>query len=547
MTVACGAHTMPSIRRRTDRVTHRHAMNARSRPIDSLYTAAARAPDRIAIAGPGESVSYAELVVQIDALASAFQSIDPSPGSRVGICARNTPEHLIALLATYAAGKTWVPLNPRNGRAELDAMIVATCPTLIVADRSCLDRFTPPDAPLIVAQSDGAPLDLPSVQALIATWAGAHPAPVERGDEDPQIIKFSGGSTGAPKAVVQPVRCLRAQERGIREFFALDADDVNLIAAPLTHGASCFVLPILTAGGRHVLVEEPKPATVLDAMQGFGVTTCYAPPTLIYAMLEHHSIGTRRFPALKHLIYSAAPMPPGRIREAQRIFGPVIETAYGQVEAPQIVAAMRAAELASDENLASIGRPTPFAGVSIMGVDGALAPAGEVGEIVVKGPLVMTEYLDQPTLTAQTLIAGWLHTGDLGYIDSRGYIYIRGRLRDVINSGGFKVFPGDVETALMRDPAVAECCVFGVDDPKWGEAVHAAVVLVTGAETTAGHLIAVAKDALDSVKAPKRIYFVKALPRNAAGKVSRADVRRAVATLATAVTPGETHTTVHGL
>ena len=495
------------------------------RPIDDLYRGAERDPNATAVAGssPEAPMSYRELVAAVNALASALQSLDPSPGSRVGICARNTREHLLALLATYAAGKVWVPLNPRNGRAELDAMIATAKPRIIVADASCLDRFTPTGAPLVVAKRVGA-LALPNVHELISAYAGRAPEVVHRTDNDEQIIKFSGGSTGRPKAVVQPVRSLAAQARGLREFFEFTYADANLIAAPLTHGTSCFVLPILAVGGRHALVEDPKPRAVLDAITAHGITTLYAPPTLIYALLAELGPGGRFRSSLRHLIYSAAPMSPKRIRDAQVAFGPVVETAYGQVEAPQIITAMRAAELVPGGYLESVGRASTVADVAIMDETGALLAPGQIGEIVVRGPLVMSGYLDRDDLTERTLVDGWLHTGDLGAVDMLGYLYIRGRLREVINSGGFKVYPGDVESVLARHPAVAEACVFGAADAKWGEAVHAAVQLAPAAKADEAELIAFVKASLDSVKAPKRIHFVDALPRNAAGKVSRAAV-----------------------
>jgi fatty-acyl-CoA synthase len=498
--MSSGSRTLTAERRFTETIEPR-ATEQVLQPIDRLYESIARNPDAVAIAGAASGdVTYAALGAAVDALAAEFQSRDATPGSRVGICAGNTPEHLIAVLATYAAGKVWVPLNPRNPRALLDAMIAATGPTIVLDDVSVVTR-------------------------LISAGEGRQPVRVERGAGDAQIIKFSSGSTGTPKPVVQSLRCVNAQADGLRDFFDFRADDVNLIAAPLTHGASCFVLPVLEVGGRHVLVEDAKPKAVFDAIAAHGVTTMYAPPTLLYGLIESPDVAGARLTSLRHVIYSAAPMPPQRIRDCQRVLGPVIETAYGQVEAPQIIAAMRAGELLEERNLESVGRASSVASVAIVGPDGAILPSGELGEISVSGPLLMSGYLDRVEETERTIVDGWLRTGDLGTIDERGYLFIRGRLREVINTGGFKVFPGEVEASLSRHPSVAECAVFGAADPKWGEAVNAAVVARPGADTTGDELIAWVKAELGSVKAPKRIWFVGRLERNSAGKVSRATVR----------------------
>jgi len=492
-------------------------------PIERLYRSVERTPRAIAIAGGGDGdrdLSYAELGALTDALAAAFEALDPPPGGRVAICAANTTEHLLAMLATYAAGKVWVPLNPRNGRTELDAMVAVTRPTLVIADAANAARFSECGATLVLTES---------LRALAAGWLGRAPARIARDPEDPQIIKFSGGSTGVPKPVVQSRRCVNVQADGLRDFFEFTRDDVNLIAAPLTHGASCFVLPILEVGGCHVLIPVPKPPAMLDAIMRHGVTTIYAPPTLLYSLIDHPETATAELRSLRHVIYSAAPMPPPRIRDCQRVLGPVIETAYGQVEAPQIIAAMRAAELLDEQNQAAVGRPSPVVRLRISAPDGATLPAGEIGEIEVAGPLLMTGYLDRPEDTALAMSDGWLRTGDLGSVDGRGYLFIRGRLREVINTGGFKVFPGDVEASLARHSAVAECAVFGLPDARWGEAVSAAVVTWPKCHVTAEELMAWVKDEIGSVKAPKRVHFVQQLDRNAAGKVSRAAVAARVA------------------
>lgn len=499
------------------------------RPIEFLHRGLTLDPDAVALAAPGGPMTYAELSAAVDALAAGFQWLDPTPGSVVALCAWNTTEHLLAQLAVYAAGKVWTPLNPRNGRAELDAMIAATRPTIVVADESCADRFTATGARLVIGRIAPRAADGRStVRGLVARFSGRAPAVVRRSPDDAQIIKFSGGSTGRPKPAVQSVKCVDALVRGILEFFEFDRDEANLVAAPLTHGASCFVLPVLAAGGRHVLLEKPEPAAILDHLRRHDVTTVYLSPAMIHGVVAAAEGSASPFPRLRHLIYSAAPMEPARIRAAQRLFGPVIETAYGQVEAPQIVAAMRASEMALDRNLTSVGRPTPAARVRVVDRRGRVLPPGRVGEVVVQGDLLMTGYLDRPEATARAIVDGWLHTGDLGLLDERGYLHLRGRLGERINTGGFKVHPGDVEAALARHPAVSECCVFGVPDEKWGEAVHAAVCLAPGISATGAELVEFVKRELDAVKAPKRVHFLQELPRNPAGKISRREVRAQV-------------------
>ncbi len=497
------------------------------RPIDCLYQGLRRDPAAIAVETGDVRVSYAELVSDTEALATAFQELDGRNNSRVGICAYNTREHLTALLATYAAGKVWVPLNPRNGKAELDAMIAVTQPGIIVAGEACLEKFTPTGAALVVADDGADGSSQPTVAGLVHRFRGRRPAQLTQSAEDTQVIKFSGGTTGKPKGVLQSVRCINAQAANISRTFAFAADDANLIAAPLTHGTSCFVLPILAAGGRHVFPVRSGAEGALDAIVRHGVTTLYAPPTLIHSMVDGHMKGGRDAnpTTLRHLIYSAAPMSADRIRETRDALGPVVETAYGQVEAPQIITAMRAGEFDDERNLASVGRAVSPTQVEIMDPRGELLAAGELGEVVVRGDLVMSGYLDRPDLTAQTIVDGWLHTGDLGVLDERGYLYLKSRLRDVIISGGFNVFPADVEAVLSRHAAIAECSVFGMDDPKWGEAVHAAVRLHEGMQVSEAELIQFVKTELDSVKAPKRIHVLEELPRTAVGKVSRNAVR----------------------
>ncbi len=498
-------------------------------PIDLLYAAAARAPDAVAVETPDTSLSYAELVARVDALAAGLQALDPAPRSRVGICAYNTLEHLLALLATLAAGKVWIPLNARDAGEELDLKLEAARPSIVVVDEDCLGKLTADVGRRVIGRGGGDGAG-DSVAGLIAAGGGRRPARGALDGEATQAIKFTGGSSGRPKGVLQPCRAWLTGAACMIHELGLSAADRYLMAAPLTHGTSCYVMPTLAVGGTLVLGGAVmRPADVLEAFDRASITTTFIPPTVIYMMMAELGDEARGFPALTRLIYGGASMPPEKIREAQRVFGPVIGTNYGQTEAPQVITYLSPSNMMDARTVASVGHASLLTRVAILepGGDAVLGP-GEEGEIVVSGGLVMTGYLDMPDATDEVLRGGWLRTGDVGLLDERGFLFLKDRLRDVIISGGFNVYPSDVEAALVRHEAVHECVVFGLPDEKWGEAVHAAVVRRPGAEAAAADeaaLIEFAKRIVGSVKAPKAIHFKDDLPRSGVGKVLRRVVR----------------------
>lgn len=494
-------------------------------PIEFLYRGARRDPQAVAIGFHAETLTYAELVRRVDAVAAAFRAIDPTPQSRVGVCGFNTPEHLIALLATLAAGKVWVALNPMNGRAELDSFIAATRPSIIVADQDCLDRFTPGEAKVILGRASGAPQDGDArLHALIARHDGeALPRP-DLAPDDLIALKFTGGSTGKPKGVMQTVRVWNTVIANQLLCVGFDSSTRHLIASPITHGSGTYVLPTLSQGGRLELIERARAADVLDAFER-GATGSFLPPTVIYNLLAEPGVTERRYPGLKHLIYAGAPMRVDQIRAARRVFGPVLETTFGQTESPQIISFQRAEDFGDDANLESVGRAAPLNRVEIMDPEGRVLPPDTEGEIVVKGDIVMKGYLDLAEETAKTIVDGWLHTGDMGVIDGRGHLFIKGRRREVIISGGFNVYPADVEGALGRHPSVKECVAFGVEDEKWGERVEAAIELHDGAPADMAALSAFVREQLGPIKTPKAIHAVTALPRSAVGKVLRGEAK----------------------
>jgi len=498
-------------------------------PIDWLYRTARISPDAIAVDAPGIALSYAELVARVDALAAALQNLDPAPQSRIGVCGHNTLEHLLSILAIMAAGKVWVPLNPLDSTSELKSKIALSGPGLIVADDDCLFAVQDAQAPIIVGAGDAREHDpAKTVAGLAKRHLGERPLRKSLDGGAIQALKFTGGSSGAPKGVLQPYRAWIAGAINMLSAHRFDCTDRFLLAAPLTHGTSCYITPLLAAGGTLVLLGgRARPEAVVEAFVHKKVTATFLPPTLIYMLMgvlggERSDIGSLRL-----LIYGAAPMPPQRVREAQSLFGPIIGANYGLTEAPQIITALTPEE-ASEERLASAGRAGFTNRVEVAGPDGKILQPGESGEVVVRGDLVMSRYLDLPQQTSEALKDGWLHTGDLGHLDEGGFLYLTDRIKDVIISGGFNVYPGEVERVLAAHPAVSECVVFGVADDKWGEAVHAAVTLRKGRSATVEDLIGYAKMRVGSVKAPKRIHVLEDVPRSSVGKVQRRKVRELV-------------------
>lgn len=307
--------------------------------------------------------------------------------------------------------------------------------------------------------------------------------------------------------------------------FRFQQDDRFLVSTPLTHGASTYLLPLFSAGGANVIPVNSTPAGIVDAIKANQITTMFMPPTQLTAVVDYASQNDLHAGSLRRVIYGAAPMRPDRIRQAQDVLGPIIAATYGQTEAPQVISVISAKELIESSNLTSVGRPGLLTKVAIKGSDGNLAGIGEQGEILVRGDLVMNGYWRLPELSAETIVDGWLHTGDIGFFDERGYLFLRDRSREIIITGGFNVYPSDVETALSRHAAVAHCAVFGIPDEKWGEAVHGAVELRPGHRFDPDEVLRALKTELGSVQAPKFLHVVDSLPRSPVGKILKNEIR----------------------
>ena len=495
-------------------------------PIDFFWRAAERWPENLAIDAPDLQLSYQQLAARVAALSKALQSIDPALQSRVGICASNSASHIVALLATLACGKIWVPLNPKSTAPEIKRITDVTEPTIVFVDRDSrplVEHLA--GAPSTTLVLMGATPGFADIDTLMDSHTPAPRPAFSLPDSATQAIKFTGGTTGLPKGVQQPYRAWLANISNQIQAWEFDEQDRYVMAAPITHGTSTYLLPILAQGGCHVIMDGAGAGAVRASFRDRAGTVCFMPPTLVYMLMALPGSGRHDYPRLKRLIYGGAPMPADKIKEVRAFFGPVLGTTYGQTEAPQILTVLRPEDFEDERNLASVGRVTWFNDVAIMSPSGEILPPGEVGEVVAKGDLLMSGYWRLPAKTAETLIDGWLHTGDRGMFDERGYVYLKDRLKDMVITGGFNVYPVDVENILGQHAAVHECAVFGVPDDKWGETVQAAVQLRDGQQASEAELITFVKERLGPVQTPKRIFFHSALPRSPVGKVLKSTVR----------------------
>ena len=492
-------------------------------PIDFFWRAAQRWPNRIAIDTPAGPIHYATLSARVKALAASLIALDPTLQSRVAICAGNSADHITALLAILACGKAWVPLNPKSTHPEIQRIINVTEPSIIILDAANQDLLKGAPGAWIYTGMNSDP-SARSMDELIHLHEDAPQPSFELPLDAIQAIKFTGGTTGAPKGVMQPYRAWMANITNQIQVWGFDEHERYVVAAPITHGTSTYIVPILAQGGCHVILDGAGAEVVRSAFRERHGTVCFMPPTLVYMLMALPNASRDDFPKLRRLIYGGAPMPPEQVRKVRDFFGPVLGTTYGQTEAPQILTVMRPEDFEDPNNWAAVGRPTWFSDVAIMSPEGKLLPTGEIGEVVARGDLLMNGYWRMPEKTAETIIDGWLHTGDRGLIDERGFLYLKDRLKDIVITGGFNVYPVDVENALSQHPAVHECLVFGLPDDKWGEIVQAAVQLHPGKTADEAELISFVRNLLGPVQTPKRVHFYESLPRSNVGKLLKSAV-----------------------
>lgn len=496
-------------------------------------------PERPAILFRDRAVSYAELELRSNRLAHALLALGLQRGDRVAVVSPNRPEIVELECALYKAGLVKVALNSRLAQQELDDALANAEPVACLSGpehRAMVDeaaRGVPGLRHRIAFDPAAAGgegwLDY---EALLARAPDTH-FHVEMRPEELAVLHYTSGSTGKLKAAMQTVGNRMASLRKVTMGrMHAGPGDVLLLAGPITHASGMFIQPMLYQGATLLLLEGFKPADYLEAIERHRVTMAFLVPAMIYALLAEPGIRTRDLSSLRLVSYGAAPMSPARIREAWAAFGPVLAQGYGAGETTGGVVGLSIADHAlaieggRPELLSACGRPLCESDVQVLDEDGQPVTGDTIGEICVRGPDVFAGYWRAPEQTQAALDAnGWLRTGDLARVDATGYIYIVDRKKEMLVSGGFNVYPSEVESVLAQHPAVYEVCVVGVPDERWGETVKAVVVLRDGARASDGEIMDFCRGRLADFKRPRSVDFVPQLPKNGNGKLSRKDVR----------------------
>lgn len=485
-----------------------------------------------------ETLTYGVLDKRSNAVANALVNRGVAPGDRVALIMSNRIEYVVADLAIIKAGAVKVPLNDMLAPDEFEYMLSDSGASTAIAGPGFIDtlvalRENLPDLerPIGIVGDQSLPSVFTNFETLKADGDPGTAPSVDIGPSDTVAHYYTGGTTGKPKGVVHSHRSMAMNTYAHAIELGITGDDTLLLMTPLPHSAGLFLWGGLLTGATMAIRDGFEPERTLQDIETLSISWTFMVPTMIYRLLDHVNLGSFDTSTLETLAYGAAPMTANRLEEGLKTFGPVFLQFYGQTEVPNLITTFgkqehkHAINAGLDKRLESAGRPCLMADVKVVDYDsGDELPQGEVGEILATAPYTMDEYFERPEKTAETLVDGWIRTGDIGRIDEDGFLYLLDRDSDVIITGGMNVYSTEVEDALDRHPAVREVAVIGIPHPDWGEAIHAVIVSDTSS-LSESDVIAFADDHLADYKKPKSVEFVDEIPKTPYGKQDKVALR----------------------
>ncbi|MBP1716832.1 MAG: acyl-CoA synthetase [Deltaproteobacteria bacterium] len=506
--------------------------------IGTFFTKSARTfPERLAIAYGDYELTYHQANARINQLANALRKLGIQKGSNIAILLHNCPQFIEILFACFKAGIGTVPINFRLHPKECAFIIDNSEAVAMFLGDDFKDslyslRREMPKVEHYVCVSE--PLEgMISYETFLQGESTAFiDEKVER--DDLAWLFYTSGTTGRPKGAMLTHHVLMMMTMNFyADISPLGPEDVVLHAAPLSHGSGLYGIPNVAKGAANVILHTKsfEPKAVFETVARRRVTNMFVAPAMIKRLVTSPEIGRYDLSSIRCINYGGAPIYEEDLKEAVRKMGRVFVQLFGQAESPMTITYLRKEEHLLEGNeeqmkrLTSAGIPRTDVEVKIFDSKDQELPPGEMGEIVVRGEVVMKGYWRNPEATAETMRGGWLHTGDLGIMDERGYFYILDRAKDMIISGGENIYSREIEDVIIKHPAVYEVAVIGVPDEKWGEAVKAIVSLREGKKATGEEIIDFCKQHLASYKKPKSVDFIEAIPKNPYGKVLKRELR----------------------